>query len=132
MKFEQKTLKREISATKEKILARVTNGERVFYSVQCCERVNGKLLESKSYSTAIFSDALVAFENCFNWLKLGNRLNKANAIYHRIRSKINKYLADNDDFAPYYMIKARNKVERWIFKHEPKQANKRDFWDCYL
>lgn len=74
MKFKQITLKREISATKEKNLARVINGDRVFYSVQCCERVNGQVLESKSYSTAIFSDALLAFENCFNWLKLADKL----------------------------------------------------------
>lgn len=132
MKFKQITLKREISATKEKILVRVINGDKVFYSVQCCERVNGQVLESKSYSTAIFSDALIAFENCFTWLTLGNRLNKARVISQRIRSKINKYLADNDDFAPHYMIKARSKIQKWIFKHEPKQANKRDFLDCYL
>ena len=132
MKFEQKTLKREISATKEKILARVTNGDRIFYSVQCCERVNGQILESKSYSTAIFSDALLAFENCFTWLKLADKLSKARAIGQRIRSKINKYENENDDFAPHYMIKARKKIQKFIFEHEPKQANKRDFWDCYL
>lgn len=132
MKFKQITLKREISATKEKLLARVTNGDRIFYSVQCCERVNGQVLESKSYSTAIFSDALLAFENCFNWLKLADKLSKARVISQRIRSKINAYESVNDDFAPHYMVKARSKIQKWIFKHEPKQANKRDFWDCYL
>lgn len=132
MKFKQITLKREISATKEKLLVRVTNGDRVFYSVQCCERVKGQVLESKSYSTAIFSDALLAFENCFYWLKLADKLSKAREISQRIRSKINAYESVNDNFAPYYMIKARKRIQKWIFEHEPKQANKRDFWDCYL
>ena len=132
MKFKQITLKKEISANKEKLLARVVNDDRVFYSVQCCEYLNGKVLESKSYSTAIFSDALLAFEQCFNWLKLADKLSKARAISQRIRSKINAYEIVNDDFAPHYMIKARSKIQKLIFKHEPKQANKRDFLDCCL
>lgn len=132
MKFKQITLKKEISANKEKLLARVANDDRVFYSVQCCERVNGQVLESKSYSTAIFSDALLAFENCFNWLKLADKLSKARAISQRIRSKINAYENANDDFAPHYMIKARKKIQKFIFEHEPKQGSKRDLLDCYL
>lgn len=132
MKFKQITLKREISATKEKLLARVTNGDRVFYSVQCCEYLNSKVLESKNYSASTFSDALLAFEQCFNWLKLADKLSKARAINQRIRSKINKYENDNDDFAPHYMVKARSKIQKFIFEHEPKQADKHDFLDCYL
>lgn len=132
MKFKQITLKKEISANKQKLLARVTNGDRVFYSIQCCEYLGGQVLEKKSYSTDTFLDALLAFENCFNWLKLGDRLSKANVIYRRIRSKINKYENMNDDFAPCYMIKARKKIQKFIFEHEPKTGQKRDFWDCYL
>ena len=128
----QITLKREKSVNKEKLLARVTNKNRTFYSVQCVEYLDGRVLENKSYSTDSFSDALLAYENCFNWLTLGNRLSKAKAISQRIRSKINRYEDMHDNFAPHYMIKARNKVQKWIFKNEPNRIVKRDLLDCYL
>lgn len=128
----QITLKREKSVNKEKLLARVENKNRTFYSVQCVEYFEDRVLETKSYNTYSFSDALLAYEHCFNWLTLGSRLSKAKVISQRIRSKINLYEDMHDDFAPHYMIKARKKVQRFIFNHEPKSAVKRDFWDCYL
>ena len=33
----------------------------------------------------------------------------------------------HNDFAPHFMIKARKKVQRWIFNYEPKSEVKRDF-----
>ena len=128
----QITLKREKSVNKEKLLARVTNKNRTFYSVQCVEYIDSRVLETKSYQTDSFYDALLAYENCFNWLKLGGRLRKAKAISQRIRSKINRYEDNHDGFVPHYMIKARNKVQKWIFNNEPNHIVKRDFWDCYI
>lgn len=130
--MKQIALKREICANKEKLLARVENKKRTFYSVQCVEYLDGRVLENKSYATDSFSDALLAYKACFNWLKLGDRLNKAKAISQRIRSKINRYEDMHDSFAPHYMTKARKKIQKWIFKHEPNHTVKRDFWDCYL
>lgn len=126
------TLKREKSVNKEKLLARVENKNSTFYSVQCVEYLDGRVLENKSYSSDSFSDALLAYYNCFNWLTLGDRLSKARSISQRIRSKINQYENMHDDFSPHYMVKARKKIQRWIFKHEPSHTVKRDFWDCYL
>ena len=128
----QFTLKREKSVNKEKLLACVENKNRTFYSVQCVEYLEDRVLETKSYATDSFSDALLAYENCFNWLKLGDRLSKARAIHQRIRSKINKYENEHDEFAPHYMIKAQGKIRKWIFMRAPKEVVKRDFWDCYL
>lgn len=128
----QITLKREKSVNKEKLLVRVTNKNCTFYSVQCVEYLDGRVLETKSYLSNSFSDALLAYYNCFNWLKLGNKIRKAKAISQRIRSKINNYEDMHGDFAPHYMIKARNKVHKWIFKNEPNRIVKRDLWDCYL
>lgn len=128
----QITLKREKSVNKEKLLARVENKHLTFYSVQCVEYIGDRVLENKSYLSDSFSDALLAYENCFNWLTLGSRLSKAKSISQRIRSKINRYEDMHNDFAPHFMIKARKKVQRWIFNHEPKSEVKRDFWDCYL
>lgn len=128
-------IKREKEEHKEKVLTKGTIKGKVFYYVQAGEYdgLTGLQVETRTEDCSDYEDALVKFETVFNRMKKADRLYKARAIKQRLRSLINKYESDHDDFAPKYMIKARNKVSRWIARNEPqRQFAKRDFLDCYL
>lgn len=128
-------IKREKEEHKEKVLTKGTIKGKVFYYVQAVEYdgLTGLQVETRTEDCSDYEDALVKFETVFNRMKKANRLYKARAIKQRIRSLINKYESDHDDFAPKFMIKALRKMERWIARNEPqRQFAKRDFWDCYL
>ena len=120
---------------KEKVLTKGTVKGKVFYYVQAVEYdgLTGLMVENRTEDCADYDDALQKFETIFSRMKKADRLYKAREIKQRIRSLINKYESDRDDFAPKCMIKARNKIARWIARNEPQRAYaKRDFWDCYL
>ena len=128
-------IKHKKEDNKEKVLTKGTRRGEVFYYVQAAEYdgLTGLLIENRTEDCADYEDALVKFDTVFNRMTKADRLHKARAIKQRIRSLINKYESDHDDFAPKCMIKARNKVSRWIARNEPqRQFAKRDFWDCYL
>ena len=128
-------IKREKEDHKEKVLTKGTIKGKVFYYVQAVEYdgLTGLMVENRTEDCADYEDALQKFETIFARMKKADRLYKARAIKQRIRSLVNKYESDHDDFAPKFMIKALRKMERWIARNEPQRAySKRDFWDCYL
>lgn len=125
-------LKRGRSALKEKVLVRYETVKGVHYTVQCVEyHQNGRVMENVMRSYDLFGEAQDAFQECYTWLKLADRITKAEGIYKRLRSKINAYEDKHEDYAPKAWIRARNKIQRWLWSKEPKVAQ-RDFWDCYL
>lgn len=120
---------------KEKVLTKGTIKGKVFYYVQAVEYdgLTGLLVEHRTEDCADYEDALNKFETVFNRMTKADRLYKARAIKQRLRSLVNKYEDEHDDFAPKCMIKALRKMERWIERNEPqRQFAKRDFLDCYL
>lgn len=128
-------IKREKEDNKEKVLTKGAVKGKVFYYVQAVEYdgLTGLMVENRTEDSADYEDALQKFETIFSRMKKADRLYKARDVQQRIRSKIYQFEKNSDDFAPRYMIKARNKLERWIARNEPQRAYaKRDFWDCYL
>ena len=104
----------------------------VRYSVQCVEyNASGGMIEDVMRSYELFSEALDAFNECYTWLKLSARVEKAREIYTRIQRKITAYEDNHTDYAPKAWIRALKKVRKWLWDKEP-QVEKRDFWDCYL
>lgn len=128
-------IKQEKEDHKEKVLTQGTIKGKVFYYVQAVEYdgLTGLMVENRTEDCVDYEDALQKFETIFSRMKKVDRLYKAREIKQRIRSKIYKFEKNSDDFAPRSMVKARNKIARWIARNEPQRAfAKRDFWDCML
>lgn len=106
-------IKRVKEDNKEKVLTKGTIKGNVFYYAQAVEYdgLTGLLVEHRTEDCADYEDALVKFETILHRMKKADRLYKARAIKQRIRSLVNKYEDEHDDFAPNWMIKALRKME---------------------
>jgi len=128
-------LKRIEDGRRTKILTR-RNREQVYrYMVQVVElyRYNGMALDNFFRSFRTLEEAEAYFEVAFNDLKVGERIEKAEAILRRIKGKIYAFENTHDDFAPRSWIKAEHKVRRWLDRHIPRKAvERRDWMDFYL
>lgn len=129
------TLMRINDGRRTKILTQC-NREQVYrYMVQAVEfyRYNGMPVDNFVRSFRTLEEAEAYFAVCFDDLKTGVRIEKAEAILRRIKGKI--YSCDgahDSDFPLPCWIKAERKVRRWLDRHIPrKSAERRDWMDCY-
>lgn len=129
------TLKRIDDGRRIKILTRCNREHVYLYSVQVVELYKYNSLPVDNF-TKVFrtlEEAEAYFEVCFADLTTGARLEKAEAILRRIKSKIYAFENSCDDFAPRSWRKAERKVRRWLDRHIPKKVvERRDWMDCYL
>lgn len=125
------TLMRINDGRKTKILTQC-NREQVYrYSVQVVElyKNNGLPVDNFTKLFRTLEEAQAYFEVCFTDLTTGVRIEKAEAIFRRIKGKI--YSCD-DDFALPCWIKAERKIRRWLDRHIPRKAvERRDVLDVY-
>lgn len=129
------TLKRIDDGRRTKILTRC-NREQVYrYMVQVVEfyKYNGLPVDNFIKSFRTLEEAEAYYEGCFDDLKIGARIEKAEAILRRIKGKIYAFENSCDDFAPSCWIKAERKIRLWLDRHIPRKAvERRDWMDCYL
>ena len=129
------TLIRIEDGRRTKILTRCNREQAFPYMVQVVEfyRYNGMAMDNFIKSFRTLEEAEAYFEVAFDDLKVGERIEKAEAILRRIKGKI--YSCDgahDSDFPLPCWIKAERKVRRWLDRHVPRKAvERRDVLDVY-
>ena len=106
------------------------------YSVDCVERNNnGKIVERISKTYQEYDLALRDYNNCFNWLKLYDKLQRAKSIKFKIERKISNLWEDpQNDSKIERLHKHKRKLWKFIVTNDPdeQKSNNRHWLDVYF
>lgn len=107
-----------------KILTKSTHPQAYPYSVQAVKRYryNGLICDNIIRSFATLEEAQAFFATVFDMLTTAERIEKAEGILRRIRSKIRAYEDAHDDIAPKHLLRAARKIRGWLDRNIPREV----------
>lgn len=128
-----KIYQKEVSANKIKLLQQLNNG---LYRVESVERnSHGQIVERIAKDFELYSEALEAFKNAFDWLSLNDRLQRAKSIKFKIKRKISDLLEDpQNDSKIERLHKHKCKLWKFIVTNDPNEqkSNNHHWLDVYF
>lgn len=128
-----KIYQKEVSANKIKLLQQLNNG---LYRVESVERnSHGQIVERIAKDFELYSEALEAFKNAFDWLSLNDRLQRAKSIKFKIERIIsNLWENPQNDRKIERLHKHKRKLWKFIVNNDPNEqkTNNCHWLDVYF